>query len=448
MGYVVLHLDKSPGNESAMTDHIERKVIHPNVDPNRIHLNKELIEFPEGVNNRTEAIQHRLETAGLTRQVGKNQVQVIRFMLSGSPEDMARIQNEGKLDNWCKDNIDWLKKTYGEENIVAATLHMDETTPHIHASVVPIVTGERRQKPSKKKNPEQEQKPKRKYKKKDPNRVRLCCDDVMAKAKLIGYQDSYAEIMSKYGLERGIKGSEARHISLTEFYRNQTIESKNLQTNIEILLAVEDVKRLHIEELKRQELEVEKLKQQKESELKESIGYLKEEKQEVYEKVRDMYDRKDEVREKFLNMHEYAQQKKQEITASEARLEQLKQDYEPYKAQDELNQIHSLFPMMKEQLRIADLCKTIGLGIEYIKMLFEGRNLTAKSYSFFSPEHNRKFEATDIRLKVEKEPDNPDRLRLNLNGTDILDWFREKFQELKQSVRTIQKPEKGKGIRR
>ena len=134
MGYVVLHLDKSPGNESAMTDHIERKIIHPNVDPNRIHLNKELVEFPEGVNNRTEAIQHRLKTAALGRQIGKNQVQVIRFMLSGTPEDMKRIQDEGKLDEWCQDNIDWLKKTYGEENVVAATLHLDESTPHIHAS--------------------------------------------------------------------------------------------------------------------------------------------------------------------------------------------------------------------------------------------------------------------------------------------------------------------------
>ncbi|KAA6321286.1 hypothetical protein EZS27_029051 [termite gut metagenome] len=49
MGYVVLHVDKSPRNESAMTDHIKRNVIHPNVDPNRIHLNKDLIKFPEGV---------------------------------------------------------------------------------------------------------------------------------------------------------------------------------------------------------------------------------------------------------------------------------------------------------------------------------------------------------------------------------------------------------------
>ena len=51
MGYVVLHLDKSPGNESAMTDHIERNEIAPNVDVTRIHLNQELVEFPEGVKN-------------------------------------------------------------------------------------------------------------------------------------------------------------------------------------------------------------------------------------------------------------------------------------------------------------------------------------------------------------------------------------------------------------
>ncbi|KAA6325785.1 hypothetical protein EZS27_025041 [termite gut metagenome] len=53
----------------------------------------------------------------------------------------------------------------------------------------------------------------------------------MAKAKLIEYQDSYGEAMNKYGLERGVKGSDARHITLTEFYRNQAVECKNLQEN-------------------------------------------------------------------------------------------------------------------------------------------------------------------------------------------------------------------------
>ena len=143
--------------------------------------------------------------------------------------------------------MDWLKKTYGKENVVAATLHLDESTPHIHASVVPIVRGERRKKPSKK---EEGQTPKKQYKKKDPNKPRLCADDVMARNKLIEYQDSYAEAMAKYGLQRGVKGSDARHITLTEFYRNQAVECKNLQENIGLLLAVEDAKQLNIEQLR------------------------------------------------------------------------------------------------------------------------------------------------------------------------------------------------------
>ncbi|MDR2913479.1 MAG: plasmid recombination protein [Tannerella sp.] len=250
MGQVVFHLDKSPGNEAAMTEHIERKVIHPNVDPSRVHLNKELIQFPEGVNDRTEAIRHRLQTAGLGRQIVKNQVQVIRFILSGTPEDMQRIQSEGRLDEWCRDNMDYLKKTYGTENVVAATLHLDETTPHIHASVVPIVREERRKK---KTNKQPEQTPKRQYRKKDPNRPRLCADDVMAKDKLIYYQDTYAEAMQKYGLQRGKRGSEARHISLGEFYRSQMVQSENLQTNIELLLTVEEAKQTSIAALEQKE---------------------------------------------------------------------------------------------------------------------------------------------------------------------------------------------------
>lgn len=53
--------------------------------------------------SRTEAIQHRLDNAGLTRKIGKNQVRAIRVLLSGSPEDMKRIRQTGQLDAWCKD---------------------------------------------------------------------------------------------------------------------------------------------------------------------------------------------------------------------------------------------------------------------------------------------------------------------------------------------------------
>ena len=161
MGYAVLHLEKASGTDSGMSAHIERTITPKNVDPARTHLNRELIRFPDGVQNRTEAIQHRLDTANLKRKIGKNQVRAIRALLTGSPEDMKRIQAEGKLDEWCNDNLKWLRTTFGGENVVSAVLHMDETTPHIHATLIPIVTGERRK--ARAEQPDG----KRKYKKKD-----------------------------------------------------------------------------------------------------------------------------------------------------------------------------------------------------------------------------------------------------------------------------------------
>ena len=407
MGYVVLHIEKGQGGDDKMSSHIERKSHPANADETRTHLNKELIDFPEGVENRTQAIQHRIDNAGITRKVGTNQVRAIRIMLSGTPEDMQRIQKSGKLDDWCKDNIDWLRETYGNDNLVSAVLHQDETTPHIHATVVPIVTGERRKLKDKK---QADDPTKKQYKKKNRNAPRLCVDDVMAKDKLKSYQDSYAEKMLIYGLQRGIKGSEARHIGTQQYYRD-IFEKKEV--------------------------------------LQEHVDSLHQEKVVAEEKVHDMYNIRDEAREKFINIDDLLKQKNKELSIVETKLEQIKQSFEPFKVKEELNQIHELFPMIKEQLRIADLAKKIGLGIDNIRTLFEGKNLTAKSYAFFSPEHNRKFEAKEIKLKIEKEPDNPNKLRLNLNGFNILDWFKLKYKEIQESLRAKVQPNinKSRGFR-
>lgn len=322
-------------------------------------------------------------------------------MLSGSPEDMKRIEDSGRIDEWCKDSLDWLKDTFGKENLVSAVLHLDESTPHIHATVIPIVTGKSRK--AKLKEEKQEPAGKKKYKTKDPNATRLCVDDVMTRIKLKEYQNTYAERMQVYGLERGIDGSEARHTDTTTYYKKLYVENQQLQENIEI---------------------------------------LSHQKEEVKEKVDYMYDMRDEAKEKFYTMDNYLKQKETEKLILEENLKKLKQEYEPYKTQVELTMIHNLFPMIKEQLRIANLCEKIGLGIEYIKMLLEGKSLTAKAISLFSPEHNRKFEAKDIRLKIEKEPENPNKLQLSLNGTNILDWFRDKYQQL-----THKEMNKGKGMK-
>jgi hypothetical protein len=52
----------------------------------------------------------------------------------------------------------------------------------------------------------------------------------------------------------------------------------------------------------------------------------------------------------------------------------------------------------------------------------------------YSPEHKQHFEAKNLKVQIEKEPDNPNKLRLNLNGMNILEWFREKYQEMRQAI--------------
>ena len=104
--------------------------------------------------------------------------------------------------------------TFGKENIVAAHLHRDEETPHIHVTLVPIVKGERKRR-------KREEQTKKRYRKKPTDTVRLCADDIMTRLRLKSYQDTYAVAMAKYGLQRGIDGSTARHKSTQQYY-NET----------------------------------------------------------------------------------------------------------------------------------------------------------------------------------------------------------------------------------
>ena len=97
MGFVVLHMEKAHGSDSGTTAHIERFIIPKNADPTRTHLNRRLIEYPDGVKDRSAAVQRRLEEAGLTRKIGSNQVRAIRINVSGTHEDMERIEREGQV---------------------------------------------------------------------------------------------------------------------------------------------------------------------------------------------------------------------------------------------------------------------------------------------------------------------------------------------------------------
>lgn len=89
MGYISIQINKAKGSaDTGASDNIERKSIPKNADTTRTHLNRELVKFPDGVADRTEAISHRIPTAGIRRKITPDQVSTIRIVLSGTHEDM------------------------------------------------------------------------------------------------------------------------------------------------------------------------------------------------------------------------------------------------------------------------------------------------------------------------------------------------------------------------
>jgi len=430
MGYAVLHLEKAKGTDSRMSAHIERTVHPKNADRTRTHLNRELVQFPEGVRNRTQAIAHRVETAGIRRKVGTNQVRAIRVLLTGSNRDMKQIEADGRLDDWCNDSLQWLRETYGEQNLVSAVLHMDEKTPHIHATVIPIVTGERR------KAGQEEQNGKKKYRKKNPQDVRLCADDVMARHRLKHYQDTYAQAMNKYGLQRGVDRSMARHISTMQYYKQLVEQQDSLQENIENLLGLEEEAMKKLKQVKG-EINVQKMKGaavNATTAIADGVSSLF-----GGSKVKKLEAENENLKRNIVNLQKQVQAEQREQTKMENRhsseINRVDRSYRQKIAEydNRLELIDTYFPIVKELIPIAEQCREVGFTEELTRRIVSLQPVEFKG-RLYSKEYKEKFRTEHSTATVERDPQEKGKFRLCIDGVPILDWFRKKFQEIKEKL--------------
>ncbi|WP_294481736.1 MobV family relaxase [uncultured Bacteroides sp.] len=451
MGYFTLDFKKAKGaSDARMSDHIERRVIAPNVDAERTHLNRELVQLPDGVTVRDEAIAHRIKSAGIKRKITPDQVRAIRVMLSGTHEDMIKIQHDGRINEWCEDCMQWLHKTFGKENTVSAVLHMDETTPHIHATIVPIVTGERRK--AKKKQAEG----KRTYRKKT-DAARLCADDVLNRDRLIAYHDDYAKAMAKYGLQRGVRGSEARHTTTAQYYRELKRQTGELETGVQQLRTETQVAEKRLEQVKR-EIGTEKLEAVK-TEAKTAIiakvgsllgsGKIKGlelENKTLHEEVAA----RDESIEKLQsNLQDMQQQHNRQLM-------KIQQEHISFQGEQQkeisalkkwIDKACKWFPLFADVFRMERLCRSVGFTPEQTDKLL---TLKPMEYSgtLYSEEHRRQFSATQVSVRIVIEPTDKRKFALHINGQGISEWFKEQFDKLRQSVRqTVQPLKKNKGMK-
>ena len=115
--------------------------------------------------------------------------------------------------DYFRKSLDFIEKRYGKENMVSATIHYDEKTPHMHVNFVPV-TGD----------------------------GRLSARDLFSPAKLRKLQDDYNRTCREngYDLERGELHSKKEHLSVDEFkVQTRYDELKGKQAELERLEGID-----------------------------------------------------------------------------------------------------------------------------------------------------------------------------------------------------------------
>lgn len=216
--FAVFHAMKGKGSGGQLGRHIDRMHQVANADPSRTLANRYVVMSSQGkaqilshmgfhqrresgqIKDMYACVNDRIKEGyqGKTA-IRKDAVRYVNLMLSGSPEQMKEIERAGKLEAWMKHNYKFVRDEFGQDNVVRFAMHVDERTPHIHATVVPLTAD-----------------------------GRLSAKEYLFghKEKLRGFQNRYAKAMEPFGLERGLEGRRTRHTTTAEYYRNQEHATK------------------------------------------------------------------------------------------------------------------------------------------------------------------------------------------------------------------------------
>lgn len=197
MGFAVVHMTKiGKGGVRGIQSHNQREKpphTNPDIDKARTPDNYELWGGRKNYNRAiNDCISH---FATNTKTVRKDAVVLCSFIITSDEQTMKAMPPDEQRA-FFEDALSFFCDRYGAELVVNATVHMDEKTPHMHLGLVPITSA-----------------------------GRLSAKAIFNKTELQNLQTDFArEVGQKYGLERGIEGSERKHLSEQRFKMEQAIQ--------------------------------------------------------------------------------------------------------------------------------------------------------------------------------------------------------------------------------
>ena len=170
------------GSVAASMQHCYRERETRNADPKCTPDNQHLVA------KNTDEAMGKLR-ALLPEKRRKDAVLAVEYVMSASPEWFATATPEQEKALF-QQSLQWLADKYGADRIITASIHRDETTPHLSAFVVPLTQDKR-----------------------------LSAKEFIgSRDKMRADQTSYAACVANLGLERGIEGSMANHQRIQQYY--------------------------------------------------------------------------------------------------------------------------------------------------------------------------------------------------------------------------------------
>lgn len=135
----------------------------------------------------TQHINRRIAELDLPTKVRKDAVLMCSLVV-GSDREFFKSLSEREQEKFFADCTRFFADRYGEENIISAVVHMDETTPHLHLNLIPIAEG------------------------------RLCAKQLFDRKALQELQtDFHSVVGKKWNLQRGKEGSSAKHLDTMSY---------------------------------------------------------------------------------------------------------------------------------------------------------------------------------------------------------------------------------------
>lgn len=199
VGYAVVHMMKiKSGAVGGIQSHNNREhepKTNPDVDTSRSEDNYDLISCDNYKRSIKEKLSNLVESS---RAVRKDAVVVCNFIVTSDNETMNALGADRQRE-FFQDSVKWFSDRYGADRVLNATVHMDETTPHLHIGVMPITQD-----------------------------GRLSAKAIFTKTEMKAIQTEFArDVGEKYGLERGVEGSERTHLSEARFKEQKALEMAN-----------------------------------------------------------------------------------------------------------------------------------------------------------------------------------------------------------------------------